>query len=50
MFREIDAHCYILVDGDDTYPAESGPEMVEAVLRRNIDMVIGDRLTSTYFQ
>ncbi|MGI5947994.1 MAG: glycosyltransferase family 2 protein [Lachnospiraceae bacterium] len=50
MFREIDAHCYILVDGDDTYPAENGPEMAEAVLKRNVDMVIGDRLTSTYFQ
>lgn len=50
MFREIDAHCYILVDGDDTYPAESAPEMVKAVLERNVDMVIGDRLTSTYFQ
>lgn len=50
MFREIDAHCYILVDGDDTYPAESGSEMVNAVLARNIDMVIGDRLTSTYFK
>lgn len=50
MFREVDAHCYILVDGDDTYPAENGPEMARAVLERNVDMVIGDRLTSTYFQ
>ena len=50
MFREIEAHCYIMVDGDDTYPLESADKMVEAVLQRNADMVIGDRLSSTYFQ
>ncbi len=50
MLQEIDAQCYIMVDGDDTYPAEDGPAMVEAVLERKIDMVIGDRLSSTYFQ
>ena len=50
MFREIDADCYILVDGDDTYPAEHAPEMVEWVLEKNVDMVIGDRLSTTYFQ
>ena len=50
MFREIDAQCYIMVDGDDTYPAECGPQMVEAVLTRDADMVIGDRLSSTYFE
>ncbi len=50
MFREIDAHCYIMIDGDDTYPLEFAPEMVDAVLNRNADMVIGDRLSSTYFQ
>ena len=49
MFREIDAECYIMVDGDDTYPAESAKEMVKAVLEENVDMVIGDRLSSTYF-
>lgn len=49
MFREIDAECYIMVDGDDTYPAESGPAMAEEVLRNHVDMVIGDRLSSTYF-
>ena len=49
MFREIDAECYIMVDGDDTYPAESAKEMVKAVLDENVDMVIGDRLSSTYF-
>ena len=49
MFREIDAKCYIMVDGDDTYPAKDAPAMVEAVLNRGIDMVIGDRLSSTYF-
>lgn len=50
MFREVDAECYVMVDGDDTYPAEAGPEMVEAVLRNQVDMVIGDRLSSTYFK
>ncbi len=49
MFREIDAQCYIMVDGDDTYPMESAPEMVDLVLNRNSDMVVGDRLSSTYF-
>lgn len=49
MFREIDAECYIMADGDDTYPPEFSAQMVEAVLERNIDMVIGDRLSSTYF-
>ena len=50
MFREIDAECYVIVDGNDTYPAESAREMVNAVLRRQADMVVGDRLSSTYFQ
>lgn len=50
MFREIDALCYVMVDGDDTYPMENAGEMVAAVLERNADMVIGDRLSSTYFQ
>lgn len=50
MFREIDAECYIMVDGDDTYPAESAKEMVKAVLEENVDMVVGDRLSSTYFK
>lgn len=50
MFREIDAEVYIMVDGDDTYPAESAKEMVKAVLEENVDMVVGDRLSSTYFQ
>lgn len=49
MFREIDAECYIMVDGDDTYPAEVAKEMVKAVLEENVDMVVGDRLSSTYF-
>ena len=49
MFREIDAESYIMVDGDDTYPAESAKEMVKAVLEEDVDMVIGDRLSSTYF-
>ena len=50
MFREIDAKCYIIVDGDDTYPAEYGREMANLVLNKNADMVIGDRLSSTYFE
>lgn len=50
MFREIDAESYIMVDGDDTYPAEHGREMVELVLNKNVDMVVGDRLSSTYFE
>lgn len=49
MFREIDAESYIMVDGDDTYPAESAREMVDCVLNEGVDMVIGDRLSSTYF-
>ena len=49
MFREIDAQCYIMTDGDDTYPAEFAPEMVKKVLEKNADMVVGDRLSSTYF-
>lgn len=50
MFQDIEAECYILTDGDDTYPAEFAPEMAEKVLRRRMDMVVGDRLSSTYFQ
>ena len=50
MFREIDADCYIMVDGDDTYPAESGREMANLVLEKQTDMVVGDRLSSTYYQ
>lgn len=48
MFREIDADCYILVDGDDTYPAEFARQMADFVLSKNVDMVVGDRLSSTY--
>ena len=50
MFREIDAECYIMIDGDDTYPAEFGQEMASKVLERGVDMVVGDRLSSTYFE
>lgn len=49
MFREINADCYIMADGDDTYPAEYAKEMVSLVLNDGVDMVIGDRLSSTYF-
>ena len=50
MFKEIDADCYLMIDGDDTYPAESAREMCDYVLNDNVDMVIGDRLSSTYFE
>ncbi len=50
MFREIDALVYVMVDGDDTYPMESAPEMVDKVINHNADMVVGDRLSSTYYQ
>ena len=50
MFREIDAECYIMTDGDDTYPAEFAAKMVEMVINRKTDMVVGDRLSSTYFE
>ncbi len=50
MFAEIDAECYIMVDGDDTYPADQAREMVDKVLLRHADMVVGDRLSSTYFE
>ena len=49
MFREIEAECYIMVDGDDTYPMEYAREMADQVLENNADMVVGDRLSSTYF-
>jgi glycosyltransferase involved in cell wall biosynthesis len=49
MFRDVEADCYVLVDGDDTYPAGAVPEMVRLVLEDGADMVVGDRLSSTYF-
>lgn len=50
MFREVDALCYIMADGDDTYPAEYAREMVDKVLSDGADMVVGDRLSSTYYE
>ena len=50
MFREISADCYIMVDGDDTYPAETATEIEKLILNGEADMVIGDRLSSTYFE
>lgn len=50
MFREIDADCYVMIDGDDTYPAEAIPKMVTAILEQHYDMVVGDRLSSSYFE
>ena len=49
MFRDIDAECYIMTDGDDTYPAESARKMADLILHKKVDMVVGDRLSSTYF-
>ena len=49
MFREIEAECYIMTDGDDTYPLEYAREMADKVLEKQVDMVVGDRLSSTYF-
>ena len=49
MFKDIDADCYLMIDGDDTYPKENAKEMCEYVLEGKADMVIGDRLSSTYF-
>ncbi len=50
MFRDIDADCYLMIDGDDTYPVENAKEMCDLVLSGRADMVIGDRLSSTYFK
>ena len=50
MFREIDAECYLMVDGDDTYSADKACEMCNAVLDEGMDMVVGDRLSTTYFR
>lgn len=50
MFREIEADCYLMIDGDDTYPADNAREMCDYVLLGGVDMVIGDRLSSTYFE
>ena len=50
MFKDIDADCYLMIDGDDTYPKENAREMCELILEQKADMVIGDRLSSTYFQ
>lgn len=49
MFREVDAKVYLMIDGDDTYPAEAAREMVDMVLNKGAHMVVGDRLSSTYF-
>ena len=49
MIKDIDADCYLMIDGDDTYPAENAKEMCDLILDKKADMVIGDRLSSTYF-
>lgn len=50
MFHQIDADCYLMIDGDDTYPAENARQMCDGVIMGGVDMVIGDRLSSTYFE
>lgn len=50
MFSEIDAECYLMVDGDDTYPADAAREMVDKIFEDRADMIVGDRLSSTYFE
>lgn len=50
MFRDIDAACYLMIDGDDTYPAEHARDMVAPILAHRAQMVVGDRLSSTYFE
>lgn len=50
MFHDISADCYIMVDGDDTYPADEAPIFEQIILNKQADMVIGDRLSSTYFE
>ncbi|MBS9334888.1 glycosyltransferase family 2 protein [Fructobacillus sp. M1-13] len=50
MFREIDAEAYIMIDADDTYPVEAIPEMYKKIIDKHVDMVVGDRLSSTYFE
>ena len=49
MFKDIEADCYLMIDGDDTYPASNAKEMCDLILDKKADMVIGDRLSSTYF-
>ncbi len=49
MFREVEADCYLMIDGDDTYPCENAREMVDLVLEKHVDMVVGDRLSATYY-
>lgn len=49
MFQEVNAECYIMTDGDNTYPAEAAPQLVDQVMNNGADMVVGDRLSSTYF-
>ena len=50
MFQEIEADCYLMVDSDDTYPAEAAPDLIRDILTEEMDMVTGDRLSTTYYQ
>ncbi|MBC9811259.1 glycosyltransferase [Crocinitomicaceae bacterium CZZ-1] len=49
MFRTVEADCYLMIDGDDTYPAEEAVKIIQPILEGRADMVTGDRLSSTYF-
>ncbi len=49
MFRDIEADCYLMIDGDDTYPSDNARQLCDLVLKQGVDMVVGDRLSSTYF-
>ena len=46
MFSDVEADIYIMVDGDDTYEAHKCTEMVDQLIRKNLDMVVGVRKTS----
>lgn len=50
MLRDIEADCYLMIDGDDTYPLDEAPKLCREVLENGADMVVGDRLSSTYFK
>lgn len=50
LFRNVDADCYIIIDGDDTYPVDPLPQMADMVLNGGVDMVIGDRISSSYLK
>ena len=50
QFRDIDADIYVMVDGDDTYPAEFVHELIKPIKNHEADMTIGDRLSNGTYQ